>query len=66
MTSLTRTDYEGLLYSLTERHSAIATSTLRLYTISAQTAIVRGSVTFRNSFIILNCCAINPRLARGL
>lgn len=48
MTSLARADYEALLYSLAERYPDISASTLRLYTTSDQTAIVRGSVTFHN------------------
>jgi hypothetical protein len=48
MSSFTRAEYEKLLYTLTERYSEIASSTLRLYTHSATTAFVRGIVQFRN------------------
>ena len=48
MTALDRADYEGLLYSLAERFPQVSRSSLRLYTNSATTAIVRGSVHFTN------------------
>ena len=48
MPTFSRADYESLLYSLTERHPEVASSSLRLYTNSATTAFVRGSVHFHN------------------
>jgi hypothetical protein len=48
MPEFSRAAYETLLYSLLEHHPEISSSTLRLYTNSATTAIVRGSLTFRN------------------
>lgn len=46
MSPFSRGDYETLLYSLAERYSEVVASTLRLYTNSATTAFVRGSVFF--------------------
>jgi hypothetical protein len=48
MPAFSRADYESLLYALAERYPDISSSTLRLYTNSATTAIVRGSVHFIN------------------
>jgi hypothetical protein len=46
MTPFSRSSYEQLLYSLPERYPDITHTTLRLYTSSAKTAFVRGSVYF--------------------
>ncbi len=46
MSRFSRADYEQLLYSLPEQYAEITHSTLRLYTNSAKTAFVRGSVYF--------------------
>ncbi|MFQ5857081.1 MAG: DUF6516 family protein [Anaerolineae bacterium] len=43
-----RGDYEHLIYTLSQSHPEIASSSLHLYTTSRDTAIVRGSVHFRN------------------
>jgi hypothetical protein len=43
-----RTDYEQLIYTLPQTHPAIVSSSLRLYTISQGTAIVKGSLYFQN------------------
>ena len=48
MPGFTRADYETLLYTLAERYPEVASSTVRLYTQSATTALVRGRVHFRN------------------
>ncbi len=48
MPAFSRADYESLLYSLGERYPEISATTLRLYTNSATTAFVRGSLHFRN------------------
>lgn len=48
MPSFSRTEYEELLYSVRERHPEIRRSTLRLYTRSAASAFVRGSLYFAN------------------
>jgi len=48
MPSFSRSEYETLLYSLPEQYSSVASSTVKLYTNSATSAIVRGSVHFRN------------------
>ena len=48
MPAFSRADYETLLYTLTERYPEVSSSTLRLYTNSATTAFVRGSVLFHN------------------
>jgi hypothetical protein len=46
MPSFSRADYESLLYSLADRYPVVVSSTLRLYTNSATTALVRGSIRF--------------------
>ncbi len=48
MSAFSRADYETLLYSLREQYPQVSTTTLRLYTNSATTAFVRGSVHFHN------------------
>jgi hypothetical protein len=48
MPDFSRADYEALLYTLTERFSSVSSSTVRLYTNSATTAFVRGSIHFNN------------------
>lgn len=49
MPDFSRAEYETLLYTLAERHAGVSASTLHLYTHSATTALVRGSVHFHNS-----------------
>jgi len=49
MTFPSRPEYERLVYSLPDDHPEITRSTLRLYSTSALTAIVEGSVYLRNS-----------------
>jgi hypothetical protein len=44
----TRSEYESLIYRLTDDSLHISASTLRLYSTSALTAIVEGSIHFRN------------------
>jgi hypothetical protein len=46
MPAFARADYETLLYTVAERYPEVASSTVRLYTQSAPTALVRGSVHF--------------------
>ncbi|MBS1250510.1 MAG: hypothetical protein MAG431_02104 [Chloroflexi bacterium] len=48
MNSFSRSNYEGLIYSLSEEHPEITSSTLRLYTNSSTSAILRGSIYFRS------------------
>ena len=48
MAGFSRADYESRLYSLAEQYPEIASTSLRLYTNSATTALVRGSVYFCN------------------
>lgn len=48
MPPFSRVEYESLLYTLIERYSEVVASTLRLYTNSATTALVRGSIHFRS------------------
>lgn len=43
-----RHDYERLVYSLTEKHPEILSSTLRLYTNSTTTGFIRGTIWFHN------------------
>ena len=43
-----RTEYERFLYSLTEQYPDILRSTLQLHTNSARTALIRGTVYFKN------------------
>lgn len=44
----TRAEYEALVYSLPQVYPAITSSTLRLYSTSALTAIVEGEVNLNN------------------
>ena len=49
MPSFSRAEYETLIYSLPEHYAnVVASSTLKLYTNSATTSFIRGSVHFRN------------------
>lgn len=48
MPDFSRAEYETLLYTLTEHYPGVSSSTARLYTHSATTAFVRGSVHFHN------------------
>ncbi|MFZ5819060.1 MAG: toxin-antitoxin system TumE family protein [Chloroflexota bacterium] len=48
MTAFLRSSYETLLYTLVEQFVEVRTSTLRLYPTAKTTAIVRGSVFFKN------------------
>ncbi len=48
MSNFSRADYEKLLYTLAERYPDVTASTVRMYTNSATTALVRGSVYFDN------------------
>ena len=43
-----RADYEALVYALPNRYPEVASSTLRVYSTSALTAIAEGSVFLRN------------------
>ena len=43
-----RAEYERLIYGLPQSHPDIVASSLRLYNTSRGTAIVRGSICFRN------------------
>ncbi len=43
-----RAEYESLIYGLLDTHPEVAASTLRLYSTSALTARVEGSVHLRN------------------
>jgi hypothetical protein len=44
----TRSDYETLVYSLLDAHPEVLSSTLRLYSASALTAIVEGEIQLNN------------------
>jgi hypothetical protein len=46
MARFSRGEYERLLYSLADQYPGVIGSTLRLYTHSAKTAFLRGSVYF--------------------
>jgi hypothetical protein len=48
MVAFSRSNYETTLYTLTERCPGVRESTLRLYPNSRTTALVRGSVFFKN------------------
>ena len=41
-------DYERLVYTLPQNHPEVISSSLNLYTTSRDTAIVRGSIRFKN------------------
>ncbi|MBD3307698.1 hypothetical protein GF339_14775 [candidate division KSB3 bacterium] len=43
-----REEYERLLYALPDQYPDIQTSTVRLYTNSPTSCIIRGRITFRN------------------
>jgi len=47
-----RPEYEKLIYSLCDESPEVASSTLRLYSTSALTAIVEGQVTLRNGLVL--------------
>ncbi len=48
MPEFSRLAYKHLLYTLPQRYPEIESSSLRLYTMSASTGLVKGSVRFRN------------------
>jgi len=48
MSDFVRGDYEALLYTLADRFPEVAGSSVRLYTHSATTAFVRGSVVLQS------------------
>lgn len=43
-----QSDYELLIYTLPQEHTDVISSSLHLYTTSRGTAVIRGSVRFRN------------------
>lgn len=43
-----RADYERLVYTLPQKHPEVISSSLHLYSTSRGTAILRGSIRFRN------------------
>lgn len=52
MTFLSRPEYEKFLYGLLDSHPDVIGSTLHLYSTSALTAVVEGSLTLRNGLEI--------------
>lgn len=48
MSFLSQTEYERLVYTVVSSHPDVVSSSLHLYTTSQGTAIVRGTVRFRN------------------
>ncbi len=52
MASLSRTEYEHYLYVLLPQHPQVVRSTLRLFTNSATTCIVRGQIELKNNLTI--------------
>jgi hypothetical protein len=60
MPAFSRAEYEKLIYSLAEHYPDISSSTLHLYTHSATTALVRGSLYFRKT------SSRRPRIGRDL
>ncbi len=48
MSTFSRAEYERILYTLVEQYPDILRSTLQLYTNSAKTALVRGTIHFKN------------------
>ena len=48
MSGFSRTEYERLLYSLTQSYSQIRSSSIHLYTVSSMVGLVKGSVWFQN------------------
>jgi hypothetical protein len=57
-------EYERLIYSLPEIYPQIASSTLRLYSTSALTAIVEGSVYLRNGLELRVVEALDFKIGR--
>lgn len=47
-----RTEYEQLVYSLEESHPRVVSSTLRLYSTSALTAVVEGELTLSTGLML--------------
>jgi len=58
------TEYDRLIYSLPETYPQIASSTLRLYSTSALTAIVEGSVYLRNGLELRVVEALDFKIGR--
>ena len=58
------TEYERLIYSLPETYPQIASSTLRLYSTSALTAIVEGSAYLRNGLEVQVVEALDFKIGR--
>jgi hypothetical protein len=52
MGALSRSEYEHYLYSLLPQHPQVSRSTLRLFTNSSTTAIIRGEVELQNGLAI--------------
>lgn len=57
----TRSEYESLLYNLGNQYSEIKESTLRLFTVSTQSAIVEGEIRFSNGLTLRVLEIINLR-----
>ncbi len=52
MASLSRTEYEHYLYVLLPQHPQVVRSTLRLFTNSVTTGIIRGQIELNNNLVI--------------
>ena len=59
-----RAEYESLVYSLLDTYPDVVASTLRLYSTSALTAIVEGSVHLRNGLELRIVEALDFKIGR--
>ncbi len=57
----TRSEYESFIYNLGNQYSEIQESTLRLFTVSTQSAIVEGEIRFSNGLTLRVLEIINLR-----
>ena len=57
----TRSEYESFIYNLGNQYSEIQESTLRLFTVSTQSAIVEGEIRFANGLTLRVLEIINLR-----
>jgi len=59
-----RAEYESLIYGLLDTHPEVAASILRLYSTSALTASVEGSVHLRNGLELRVVEALDFKIGR--
>ena len=64
MSFSSRAEYERLIYGLSDEHAQIFDSTLRLYSTSALTAIVEGTIHLRSGLAIRVVKALDFKVGR--